>query len=569
MMRKNSISLLLFLFLTLPMAAQELQVKSMVSTPMDQTANLAENLHQDLNGDYGGLVKVRLAASGASFEGWVLKQEPRGEGEYWVFMAKGSSRLTVKVKDFLPLEVNFKDYDDCIIKSKQTYVLTITIPQTGAPQQHDDGMRYLSMTVEPKNCAVYIDGTQQIVENGEVIVSVPKGSHTYQVTAPGHAPKEGTVEVSDNNEPLVVRLVSTQATLNVECATKGAQVSVNGQVKGTTQWSGALAPGNYQIAVSCEGYRSVHQSVTLQKSENKKLTIPALEMITGRLNVVCRPIGSDVYVDGKRVGTSPNIFRDVQIGNRTVEVRKEGYQTLTKIVNIKENEQTDLSGTLTANATATTATSSGNSGISGSSSSSVSGPRETFTVKGVSFTMVRVDGGTFTMGGTSEQGSDAASDERPTHQVTLSTFSIGETEVTQALWKAVMGNNPSSYPGNDHPVESVSWNECQEFIKRLNQLTGKTFRLPTEAEWEYAARGGRSNTFKYAGSNDIGTVAWWGMWFGGNSSKTSHPVKTKKPNELGLYDMTGNVFEWCNDWDGRYSSEPQTNPQGPSTGSKR
>ena len=191
----------------------------------------------------------------------------------------------------------------------------------------------------------------------------------------------------------------------------------------------------------------------------------------------------------------------------------------------------------------------------------------TITVKGVSFDMVSVAGGTFTMGATSEQGSDADSDETPTHKVTLSDFMIGKTEVTQELWQAVMGSNPSYFSGNNLPVEKVSWNDCQKFIKKLNQLTGLNFRLPTEAEWEYAARGGnKSKDYKYSGSNDIGSVAWYTSTTNDSGPK---PVATKAPNELGLYDMSGNVWEWCSDWYGSYSSGSQTNPKGPSSGSFR
>ena len=192
-----------------------------------------------------------------------------------------------------------------------------------------------------------------------------------------------------------------------------------------------------------------------------------------------------------------------------------------------------------------------------------------FSVNGVSFEMVAVKGGTFTMGATSEQGDDAWSEERPTHQVTLSDYMIGKTEVTQELWQAVMGSNPSYYKGNNLPVESVSWYDCQEFIKKLNSLTGLKFRLPTEAEWEYAARGGNKRKgekcCKYSGSNNINDVAW----YDDNSSSKVHAVATKAPNELGIYDMSGNVWEWCSDWYGDYSSGSQTNPKGPSKGSDR
>ena len=188
------------------------------------------------------------------------------------------------------------------------------------------------------------------------------------------------------------------------------------------------------------------------------------------------------------------------------------------------------------------------------------------TINGVSYEMVWVEGGTFRMGATSEQGSYVFNDEKPVHSVTLSGYYIGKTEVTQALWKAVMGSNPSNLKGDNLPVEQVSWNDCQEFIRKVNALTGQNFRLPTEAEWEFACRGGNnSRGYKYSGSNCIDNVAW----YDGNSGDKTHPVATKLPNELGIYDMSGNVWEWCSDWKGDYSSGAQTNPKGPYDGSSR
>ena len=180
--------------------------------------------------------------------------------------------------------------------------------------------------------------------------------------------------------------------------------------------------------------------------------------------------------------------------------------------------------------------------------------------------MVYVEGGTFTRGATPEQESDAWDDEKPIHQVTLSSFSIGRYEVTQEEWETVMGSTSFRFRGTNMPVEQVSWNDCQEFIRMLNLLTGKKFRLPTEAEWEYAARGGnKSRDYKYAGSNSLGDVAW----FADNSDSKTHEVGQKLPNELGLYDMSGNVYEWCNDWKGPYTSLSQTDPQGSFSGSLR
>ena len=191
---------------------------------------------------------------------------------------------------------------------------------------------------------------------------------------------------------------------------------------------------------------------------------------------------------------------------------------------------------------------------------------ETFTVGGVSFVMKGVQGGEFTMGATPDVENEAGDDEKPAHHVRVSSFRIGQTEVTQALWKAVMGSNPSDTKGDNLPVDEVSWSNCQVFISKLNSLTGEKFRLPTEAEWEYAARGGnQSRGYKFAGSNNVDDVAW----YEDNSGNSTHAVATKAPNELGLYDMSGNVKEWCNDWYGSYSSDDQTNPTGPSEPNER
>ena len=204
-----------------------------------------------------------------------------------------------------------------------------------------------------------------------------------------------------------------------------------------------------------------------------------------------------------------------------------------------------------------------------------------FYVDNVKFNMVRIEGGTFKMGAQNSNSfgdnydCEALSDENPVHIVTLDNYYMGETEVTQTLWKVVMGTTliqkriKNRYKknkddeGDDYPMSCVEWDECQEFINKLNLKTGKNFRLPTEAEWEYAARGGKkSQGYNYAGSKTIGEVAWYTE----NSGNMIHPVKGKMPNELGLYDMSGNVWEWCRDFKGKYDSSKQTNPTGFSYG---
>lgn len=186
-------------------------------------------------------------------------------------------------------------------------------------------------------------------------------------------------------------------------------------------------------------------------------------------------------------------------------------------------------------------------------------------VNGVTYDMVKVDEGTFKMGATPEM-EEPSRAEKPVHSVTLSSYRIGKTEVTQALWQAVVEDNPSCFKGHNRPVEYVSWDDCKRFILKLNSLTGQNFRLPTEAEWEFAARGGnKSQGYQYSGSNNLDDIAW----YDDNSASATHDVATKQPNELGIYDMNGNVWEWCQDRCASYSSSPQTNPTGPKKGEER
>lgn len=348
---------------------------------------------------------------------------------------------------------------------------------------------------------------------------------------------------------------------------EGADIYVDGNRLGTTRWTGTLELGEHSVETRQASHHSAYTNVRITaQSAGQTITLNNPLPIYGSLIVDGSPADVDVYVDGKKVGTSPLFVSELLIGTHTIRLEKDGYDQQEKTVQIAENQESMLDFTLAKETPKALpqpvpdASSTGN---------------QTFTVNGVSFTMIAVKGGTFTMGATSEQGSDAESDEKPTHQVTLSDYYIGETEVTQELWQAVMGTTiqgqakegtygTSLYGvGNNYPMYYISWSDCQTFVKKLNQLTGKKFRLPTEAEWEYAARGGqKSRGYKYAGSNTLSDVAW----YYGNSSRETHPVKQKQANELGLYDMSGNVDEWCQDGYGSYSSNAQTNPIGSSSG---
>lgn len=278
-----------------------------------------------------------------------------------------------------------------------------------------------------------------------------------------------------------------------------------------------------------------------QEPQRQEPSEPAQEAAGYDVMFSCNVSSASMTIDGVANGTASGT-RFLKTGSHSIRLTANGYEPLSQTITVSR------------------------SSTSFTFSMKQEENRLSPVLQNLVNNMVRVEGGTFTMGATSEQGSDAESDEKPAHQVTLSLFSIGKYEVTQEEWETVMGSNPSSFKGAKRPVEMVSWNDCQEFIRKLNQMTGKRFRLPTEAEWEYAARGGnRSNGYKYAGSNSLGNVAWYTR----NSGSETHPVGQKSPNELGLYDMSGNVYEWCQDWYGSYSGGSQTNPTGASSGSIR
>ena len=289
------------------------------------------------------------------------------------------------------------------------------------------------------------------------------------------------------------------------------------------------------------------------------------------LTIKYSPSSATVLVDNKMVKGMNGVAKTtLPVGQHSFIVACDGYESEEGTVKLKASAPSNLQIMLTKEATAiqqSTVTQPTEAQQPVVQTPVTNGENISIPVKdGISIDMVRVEAGTFTMGATPKM-KDPRFDEKPTHQVTLTNdYYIGKYEVTQALWQAVMGNNPSHFKGDNLPVEMVSWDECQEFISKLNSITGKTFRLPTEAEWEYAARGGKkSRGYQYSGSKNISDVAW----YDGNSGNRTHAVGSKQANELGIYDMTGNVMEWCQDWYGKYSSSSQTNPTGATSGSSR
>ena len=467
---------------------------------------------------------------------------------------------------------------------------------------------YINVSSSPEQGAkVFVDG-EYIGQSPIKTDKLKSGTHTVRVMKDMYKMKEQSFTVADGqttNATLNMSANFVDVTINTDSQ---SDIYVDEEYKGKGRWTGRLSDGEHIVEARKANHRASSKAVELVLGETKTITLEAPKPIYGSLEINSSPMNANIYIDGKHYGETPNYINEIIIGSHELKLTKQGCSEIKKTITIKEGEtlsvneklqtgkeisiSTDKSGdkiyvdgnyvgispitstlsygthTIKAERNGKTVSKNINVAQSGGDSSVKLAffGNQTFTVNGVSFTMIAVEGGTFQMGATSEQGSDAESDEKPVHSVTLSDYYIGETEVTQELWTAVMGNNPSYYKGNNKPVEQVSWNDCQKFITKLNQLTGKNFRLPTEAEWEYAARGGKkSKGYKYSGSNTIDDVAW----YTNNSGSKTHDVKTKQANELGIYDMSGNVYEWCQDWYGSYSSSSQTNPTGSSSGSYR
>ena len=481
-MRKILLSFFMLFAIMSTVFAQKFKVESFKLASNDITAQ--SHPRKDLNNLNCALVKVGIALDGVKFDGSIMGEPVQKLGEYWVYMPKGVSMLQVLHKNYTPLMVNFYDYGVGKVESGMTYILTLSKP-AGSTEPADAGGNFYALTVTPKNAVVTIDGNQQTVStDGEYSAMLPYGNHTYKVEAGGYISKSGTFSISISDmTPINVSLVSAMATVSVTCPTPAVSLYVDKKSVGTIPWTGSLKEGMHLVEAKKEGYRSQQRTINLSQQQKLDVAFTELAAIQGNLSVNYKPFGADVYIDGNKIGQSPRVFNGLLVGNHKVEIKKDGYGTESKQVNILEGQTATLAGVLTTNTTASSTT-----------GSSLSGNIITIPVKnGIIIDMVRVEAGTFTMGATPEM-KDPFLWEKPAHQVTLTNdYYIGKYEVTQALWKAVMGKNPSNFKGDNLPVEQVSWDDCQEFINKLNKITGKKFRLPTEAEWEYAARGGKKS----------------------------------------------------------------------------
>lgn len=533
----------------------------------------------------------------------IINSEPQG-AEVWLNNESTGEvtpfRRKLAIGDEVPYRLSLPLYHD------EAGMVTVDQPRKELQFALRPAFGSVTVTSTPSGALVFLD-EKQVGQTPLTLDRIASGSHSLRLQAPQYAVERRNVSVADGQTANVaVTLAARFAEITVQ-APQGAVVTVDGDRKGSGTLSWRQGEGLCDIVVSMAGHRDARRQLEVVAGRAQTVQLTP-QPIYGSASVDSDLMDAEIWIDGKQYGVTPNVVERLLVGSHTLVLKKSGYADLQQQFSVEEGKEASLSVKLpTGRSVQFTSEKPGMqiivdgkelgttplTAVVGIGHHSVSAMRggdiidvrdlditsagapltmafrdfnQTFTVNGVQFTMVEVGGGTFTMGATSEQGSDAWDEEKPAHEVTLSDYYIGQTEVTQALWEAVMGSNPSDSKGGNLPVERVSWDDCQVFIQKLNQLTGKQFRLPTEAEWEYAARGGRkSRGYKYAGGNNIDSVAWCD----GNSGNETHPVATKQANELGIYDMSGNVLEWCSDWCGDYTSSSQSDPQGSSSGSNR
>ena len=556
------------------------------------------------------LLKLRTAgapvqaASTQQHSGFlIINSEPQG-AEVWLNNESTGEvtpfRRKLAIGDEMPYRLSLPLYHD------EAGMVTVDQPRKELQFALRPAFGSVTVTSTPSGALVFLD-EKQVGQTPLTLDRIASGSHSLRLQASQYAVERRNVSVADGQAANVaVTLAARFAEITVQ-APQGAVVTVDGDRKGSGTLSWRQSEGLCDIVVSMAGHRDARRQLEVVAGRAQTVQLTP-QPIYGSASVDSDLMDAEIWIDGKQYGVTPNVVERLLVGSHTLVLKKSGYADLQQQFSVEEGKEASLSVKLPAGRSVqftsekpgmqiivdgkklgttplTAVVGIGHHSVSAMRGGDIIDVRDlditsagapltmafrdfnqTFTVNGVQFTMVEVGGGTFTMGATSEQGSDAWDEEKPAHEVTLSDYYIGQTEVTQALWEAVMGSNPSDSKGGNLPVERVSWDDCQVFIQKLNQLTGKQFRLPTEAEWEYAARGGRkSRGYKYAGGNNIDSVAWCD----GNSGNETHPVATKQANELGIYDMSGNVLEWCSDWSGDYTSSSQSDPQGSSSGSFR
>ncbi len=471
-----------------------------------------------------------------------------------------------------------------------------TFPGEGTNQNQKFGS--IQVTSKPESgMAIFINDRNTGKVTPYTFEGLSAGEYQVKLVNQWYQSQTRKVVITDERTQLIaftLRPIFAELTLNTPF---DAKIFVNNQLVGTSGWTGRVAEGICKVRVEKQGFKTKEFQLSIVAGKKEKVDVK-LDTFSGNLEISSEPSGAIITINGTIYGLTPFTIRDLSVGNYSVTLTKAGFTTLIVPTEVKSGLTTKIQGKLlSGKQIGITSEPSGanifiNDSLYGLTPRSIFLEYGEYNIKLTKGTLVLVDkvhvtqvggntyafklketndplenqmvfvkGGTFRMGDTFGDGKKF---EKPVREVTISDFYISKFEITQEIWVQLMGSNPSHFNNCENcPVERVTWSQAQEFLSRLNNLTGKQYRLPTEAEWEYAARGGEKTlNHRYAGARNINDVAW----YSGNSGNNTNEVGQLKPNELGIYDMSGNVWEWCSDWFALYPNNPESNPVGPQVG---
>ncbi len=565
----------IFLLLVLASLAFSAQFKIVKDVYEDSGSITAQQYgYKDHNGDFVAILKVKTDIEGLAFKSMTLdKSEYMGNGLYHVYMQPGSRMLEFMKTDFIPIKHLFPRQ----LESNKVYIIEVA----GAGEEKKIEDITINILGEPENSIITFDGE----EKGKITsFKTSVGKHELKVTKDGFQTYTKTIEVSADKTLFNFKLEKVEdAVIVIDSNPSGAMVYIDGVKIDKTPISSFYPAGTYKIKLTSDNYEDIDETIVIKSPETKKTY--QLTDIRATLTINTHE-KARVYLNGEQLTNYKNIKLPPQQCVVKVEMNKAKTLEERFILKKKENKTIDLfpqisTGTIQIAVIPTDAeielSEDGGEKYTNTGAKSFSNvPVGTYKLKvskkgfkthtaDIRLTADAIEKKSIKL----EEGADVGGDYILVEGGSTGDFYIGKTEVTQAQWKAVMGNNPSNFKGDNNPVEQVNWYDAVEFCNKLSEMEGlqkcysgsgdntscnfkaSGYRLPTEAEWEFAAKGGnQSRGYTYSGSNNVGDVAWYSS----NSGSKTQPVATNRANELGIHDMSGNVWEWCWDWytEGKY-----------------